>query len=113
MRTPSLTVTEKQFQATVIAMAKTCGWMVYHTHDSRKSEPGFPDLTMTRNGRMVYAELKTQSGRTTPEQDAWLAALAECDGNEVFVWRPSDFQEITETLALARPATRLEVLTNG
>ena len=33
-------ISEKEFQATVIEYAKACGWKVYHTYDSRRSDPG-------------------------------------------------------------------------
>ena len=32
---------ERDFQSTVCQLAKTLGCVVYHTHDSRRSEPGF------------------------------------------------------------------------
>ena len=65
------TMTEKQFQASVVQCAVLMGWMVYHPHDSRKSEPGFPDLTMARGhktddgveSRLVFAELKVSEGK--------------------------------------------------
>ena len=33
---------EADFQATVIELAELQGWRVYHTHDSRRSQPGLP-----------------------------------------------------------------------
>ena len=67
--------TEKQWQATVTQLAQTLGWMVYHTHDSRRSEPGFPDLVLARD-RIVaaYAELKTDkpSSVLSDSQVRWL-----------------------------------------
>lgn len=34
---------EKDFQQRVINLAESLGYLVYHTHDSRRSQPGFPD----------------------------------------------------------------------
>jgi hypothetical protein len=31
-------------------------------------------------------------------QDRWLALLGQCPGVEVYVWRPSDLDEIAEVL---------------
>ena len=36
---------EKKFQSQVVRIAKVFGWLCYHTYDSRRSEPGFPDLS--------------------------------------------------------------------
>jgi len=91
-------VTEKDFQQTVLDLAKLTGWKSYHTHDSRRSEAGFPDLVLARDGRLVAAELKTASGLVTESQRGWLEALALCPGVEVFVWRPSDWSTIEQAL---------------
>ena len=56
-------ITEKDFQTTVIDLARTYGWIVGFTHDSRKSEPGEPDLRMVRPPRVIFAELKTVKGQ--------------------------------------------------
>ena len=92
------TVTEKQLQSDIIRIAKRCGWKVYHTHDSRRSEFGFPDLTMVRRGRLIFAELKRELGKPTPEQSEWLEALSLVPGIEVFIWRPQDMAEIERVL---------------
>lgn len=91
--------TEAQFQARVVAYAKAAGWMVYHTFDSRKSEPGFPDLVMVRGEDMVCAELKSEAGRLKPEQAQWIAALGAVEDVDAFVWRPSNWDELMEVLA--------------
>ena len=90
-------ITEKDFQAAVINLARYTGWLVYHTHDSRRSEPGFPDLVLAKDKWLVTAELKTEKGTLTPAQTAWILALRET-GNEVYVWRPSDWEQIQERL---------------
>ena len=93
-------ITEKDFQATVIDLARTYGWIVGFTHDSRKSEPGEPDLRMVHpdQHRVIFAELKTvkgkltkgrlnKSGRWLPGQDEWQSALIS-SGVEYYLWRP-------------------------
>ena len=69
-------VSEQQFQRRIVALAQAHGWLVYHTHDSRRSEPGFADLVMARPNRgIIFAELKSQDGSVKPAQARWLAAL--------------------------------------
>ena len=54
-------ITEAQFQARVVGIARENGFkvlrkdplqrpldLVYHTHDSRRSVPGFPDLVLCK-----------------------------------------------------------------
>jgi len=88
---------EEDFQATVVAYAHLRGWMVYHPWSSKHSESGYPDLTMTRHGRLVFAELKTQKGRVSREQAVWLNAL-EGTGARCFLWRPGDWPAVEEEL---------------
>ncbi len=94
-------ISEKAFQAQVIALAHQCNWLVYHTFDSRRSAPGFPDLVMAHttdhSKPLVIAELKTETGRLSKHQKAWLAALKAFDHSDevvVRVWRPSNWPEI-------------------
>lgn len=85
--------------ATVIELATRLKWLVYHPYDSRRSTPGFPDLTLARNGRLLFIELKTARGKVSPDQQFWLDTLAKCDGVEMAeVWRPNQFEEIVEVL---------------
>ena len=91
-------MTEKQFMQNVIDLAKILGFAVYHTHDSRRSQGGWPDLVLLKDGRMIAAELKSERGRVTQEQEAWLDGLGEVAGIESYLWRPGDWDAITTTL---------------
>ena len=92
-------MTERQFQSQVISAAKQLGWThIYHTHDSRRSAPGFPDLVLVKTGRIVFAELKAEKGRVSEAQKSWIAAL-RLAGCTAFVWRPSDWDEICAILS--------------
>ena len=90
--------TEKQFQSAVMQLARLTGWCFYHTHDSRRSGSGFPDLCLVRNHRCIMAELKTDTGKVTADQELWLAALGAVEGIEAACWRPKDWGTIETTL---------------
>lgn len=90
-------MTEASFQGAVLEYAALCGWLAYHTYDSRHSAKGFPDLVLVRDNRLIFAELKTDTGRVSPDQREWLDALLGA-GAEVHIWRPADWPEILDTL---------------
>jgi hypothetical protein len=46
-------INEAAFQRMIMDLARYNGWRVYHTHDSRRSEPGFPDLVIARVRRVI------------------------------------------------------------
>ncbi len=88
-------ISEKAFQAQILSLA---GWRTYHTHDSRRSAPGFPDLCLVRPPVVLFVELKSEGGKLRPKQREWLEALSRCEGVGARLWRPSDFEEIERTL---------------
>lgn len=110
---------EDPFRQQVEQLASFYGWLSYHTHDSRRSAPGFPDNVMVRGPELLFVEFKTDKGRIRPEQQAWLEALASVGSAvdqvrprpapgeqwplgpcvEAHVWRPRDFDEIHARLA--------------
>lgn len=90
-------ISEAQFQQRVIDFAGRNGWLCYHTHDSRRSNPGYPDLTLVRRGEIVFAELKVPPNECSEEQVRWLDALRET-GAAAGVWRPEDWPKIQEVL---------------
>ena len=118
--------TEAAFQQQLVQLAELYGWRSYHTHDSRRSQRGFPDLVLVRGPELIFAELKTDTGRIKPEQLEWIDALglvstnyrhavellAEevADGDpdpsagcvDVYLWRPADFDELHARLARGR-----------
>jgi len=107
---------EAGLQHLVRSIADMYGWTLgYHTHNSRRSDAGWPDLVLGHPGqrRTVFAELKSATGRVRPEQDLWLSHLAIC-GFEAALWRPADFSTVVRVLGPARErATCPDSLTNG
>jgi len=101
-------ISEKDFMDSIVELARNTGWLVYHPYDSRRSEPGFPDLVMTKPKRLVIAEIKTEKGKTSPAQDKWLETLRTARGVKVKLWRPSDWPEIERTLgAITQDSTKI------
>lgn len=90
-------LTEKEFMAQVVQLARLRGWMVYHTHDSRRSVAGFPDLLLLRGNCEIVVELKVGKNKVTAEQEQWLQAFRRA-GRAAFVWRPDDWNVIENTL---------------
>jgi hypothetical protein len=87
-------VTESQFQQQVIDLAKLHGYrLIYHTHNSRRSAPGFPDLVMINelHGRALFRELKTDVGRMAIAQLDWMTGMTRA-GLNAGVWRPLDLR---------------------
>lgn len=91
-------MTEKAWQAQVIRYAEWMQWRIYHTHDSRRSQAGFPDLVLVRRPRVVFAELKSERNTLTDDQRDWLEDLRAC-GQEAYLWKPSQWREVERILA--------------
>ena len=106
MQVPAMT--EREWQSEVVAAAHHLGWSVYHTHDSRRSEPGWPDLALVRD-RFMVAELKTDTGKLSAAQERWIGLL-KAAGVETYVWRPTDrdhmLRELTRRSRTPRPTPR-------
>ena len=91
--------TEASFMRAVCELAALGGWRVFHPYLSIRSAPGFPDLLLTRPGEpVIYAELKLDGKQPTPAQAAWLDALAQATGTEVYCWHPEDWLAIAARL---------------
>jgi hypothetical protein len=86
-------ITERQFMGKVEQLAEYCGWWVWHDNDSRRNRAGWPDLVLLRPGRLIFAELKTDTGKLSAEQRRILSML-KMAGQEVYIWRPTDFETI-------------------
>ena len=90
--TVRLAQSEEHFQAAIITAARLLGWTVYHTYDSRRSNPGFPDLVLVKD-RVKFREVKRQGGKLTEDQVDWLERLTAA-GADAGVWRPADWDVI-------------------
>ncbi len=95
---------EADLQSAEIELATRLGYLSYHTYDSRRSAPGFPDLVMVhpRSGAILFVENKSDTGKVTADQDRWLRALAV--RGLAFVWRPEHLRDGTIARTLTRHA---------
>jgi hypothetical protein len=50
---------------------------------------GWPDLTLVRGDRLIFAELKSTEGKLTDDQVEWLTMLGNV--GTVAIWRPCDW----------------------
>lgn len=104
---------EASFQDTIIDLMRKLGYEVYHTHDSRHSPKGFPDIIGIKplydthgkevGGKGVVFECKVPKGKEkpedmlTPEQRMWLG-LFHLMGFLSYCVGPEDWEEIEEVL---------------
>jgi hypothetical protein len=102
---------EKIFQAQVMQVAARYGWRQAHFRPSMTSngrwltamsgDAGYPDLTLAHPTKgIIFAELKTDRGRVSVEQDLWHKFLhaGAYVGTSVQLWRPRDLDQIVEIL---------------
>ena len=106
-------MTEAEFQAQIIELAHLRGWVVATFRPARvlvegqetyrtavgADGAGWPDLILAKPPRLLVVELKSEKGKLSPEQEAWLELLRQCMGVQVHVWRPSDWEEIVWVLS--------------
>lgn len=117
-------MTEAELQRSIVHAARSLGWRDAWTWKSFHSPKGWPDLFLARGLHLLVVELKSDKGKVTPEQEAWLAWWREfgvgilrlhsfegpedkCNGQprlDVFVWRPADLEEAYRILATWRAA---------
>ncbi|MFI5561517.1 VRR-NUC domain-containing protein [Amycolatopsis japonica] len=103
LQAPPIDVSEKAFQAQILRLASAYGWNFMHVPPAYvrgkwqtyiQGSPGYPDLTLARNGEVLLVELKSEKGRFRPGQEEWVKVA----GSHGRIWRPSDWTEIVETL---------------
>ena len=101
-------ISEATFTSQVIRMAQVFKWRVAHFRPAMTKRgrwvtavqgdgAGFPDLIMLRHNRRIMAELKSDKGKATVAQQAWLAAAMDADF-EAYIWRPKDIDQIERLL---------------
>lgn len=81
-------MTEGEMQDSIRQAALQHHWRFYHTFNSRRSDAGFPDCVCVRDGRLMFFELKRQSGRVSMQQVLWIVELGQVPGVDAYIVRP-------------------------
>lgn len=99
--------TEAPFQEQVIELARRTGWtLTAHVHPCKSTRgrwltpvaPGFPDVWLVRDGRMVVLECKSRTGKPRPGQGEWIATLDTVPGVAAAVVGPDDWPVVQALL---------------
>lgn len=59
---------ERELQRRIEEYCEERAWVCIHDRSRRKNRPGIPDCIIAAPGRVYWFELKTKSGRLSPEQ---------------------------------------------
>jgi Holliday junction resolvase len=89
---------EKDYMQQIIDLARSTGWLVFHTFDARRSEPGFPDLVMVRGAQLVFLEVKATKTIISVEQKEWLGRLRQVRYVHADIARPADWPDVEAAL---------------
>ena len=102
-------VSEREWLTIVQGLAKAYGWRTHHANPGKTvrgkwvttGSPGFPDLVMVKPGHaVVFLELKTTKGQTSPRQVAWMRDIQSVGGRvEGYVVSPRQVRQLVELLA--------------
>jgi hypothetical protein len=107
-------ITERDFTDQVIQLASRLGWLCLHIRPGRTvagwrtcvqgQGKGFPDVLAVHkvSGRIFVAELKSNHGRLSPEQEIWLQ-LFRAAGIPAYVWTPKNWGAIEDVLRGQHP----------
>lgn len=95
-------VPEAEVQRTLVDALDVFDYLSYHTHDSRRSRAGFPDLMAVHRWTHVALafEVKSELGQLSPDQWAWAEALTS-SAIAYLVVRPSNLDDALELIRLA------------
>lgn len=106
-------MTERAWMGEVLQLARVFKWAAWHDNATNaprrcprcraeihlpRNVAGWPDLLLIRGDTLIVAELKADRGRTTPEQEGWLAAFRQVRRVVVAVWRPRDAEAVAKVL---------------
>lgn len=107
------TTKEADFQKVLVQFARIMGWDVHWHPDEKQNAksgrwdlmppPGFPDLVMVRDERILFVELKGQRGKLSHDQEYWQEALVKLHWPSqgvvtYFCWKPENWDLIVSVL---------------
>jgi hypothetical protein len=98
-------IAEDDLHDAIRQMAETLGWELAHFRKARTGKgwrtpvagslgKGWPDMVLVHVPlmRIIYAELKGDGGKVSPDQARVLNALKEAGAREVYVWTADDWR---------------------
>lgn len=108
-REPTAPITEAEFQRQVVDLAVLYGWSWGHFRPAKTARgwrvpvsgplgPGWPDLVLVRDDRLIFAELK-RDARSKPSPDQGFVLQLLGAAAETYLWRPDDIDDIARVLA--------------
>jgi hypothetical protein len=95
-------MTEAELLREVLRLASEYGVLAHHCGDSRlcQGDAGMPDVFLVGSEHVMWAELKSDTGGTTPDQTTFKWRLLSC-GQHRALWRPSHLHDGTVDAAMA------------
>ena len=97
-------MTEAELESAVRDLLALYRLYGYHTQDSRRSQPGFPDWVIVSVNGVLWRELKSETGELSTHQRQWRNLLIAA-GQDWAVWKPRDLRSgrIEQELQALRP----------
>lgn len=87
-----LELTESQLRSNIVRVLKRRKWLVMPL--TERSSSGYPDMMIIKDGRVVFVELKRQSGKIEPIQLYWNELLKKNGVEAYFVRSVDDIKKI-------------------
>ncbi len=104
--------TEADFASWVEGMFEQFGFEFSHTYEqrvyARRSTIGFYDYVAIKVPRFLLVELKSETGKVSPEQRYWLDMGSQIEVVETYIWRTSDRPEIEQIILLGHVPNLIE-----
>ncbi len=103
----AVAISERDLQNAIVDAAHLYGYLVFHTRPALSAKgwrtpvqydgKGFVDLVLVGADRIIFAEIKSEKGKLSREQEHWLEGLSKVaavtDRVRVCVWTPADWPE--------------------
>lgn len=106
-------MTEREFAKQVEHLLHLFGWRWCHFEPAVRQSgqwatplsgmKGLPDYVAVRRGEILFAEIKGDRGRLSPDQAEWLDELRNVRTVRAELWYPEDLPEVKDILGWGRP----------
>ncbi len=99
--------TEDEMLEALMELGPSLGYLTYHTHDSRHSPAGYPDVSLIGNGMAVWVELKGEGEKMTPAQERYAERIGDLPHPcWHFLVHPSTYDNLVQRLVTWREEYR-------